>query len=104
MNSTSRELILPLCSGEILPGILSAALEFPVQEGPWHVGVSPEEVIKLIGGMQHLSYEGRLRELGLLSPEGRLWDDLITAFQNVETAHKINGEGLFTRAHSDRSN
>ncbi|KAK4827836.1 hypothetical protein QYF61_021973, partial [Mycteria americana] len=59
---------------------------------------------KLIRGLEHLSYEDRLRELGLFSPEMiRLQGDLPAAFQYLKGAYKKAGEGLFTRACSDRT-
>ena len=59
---------------------------------------------KMIRGLEHLSYEERLRELGLISLEkGRLWEDLIVAFQCLKVANKQEGIQLFTRVDSDRT-
>ena len=58
----------------------------------------------MIRGLEHLSYEDRLRELGLFSLEKRrLWGDLRAAFQYLKGAYKKSGEGLFTKAWSDRT-
>ncbi|GAB0188227.1 hypothetical protein GRJ2_001288000 [Grus japonensis] len=59
---------------------------------------------KMIRGLEHLSCEDRLRELGLFSLEKRrLRGDLRAAFQYLEEAYKKAGEGLLTRAWSDRT-
>ncbi|KAK4826211.1 hypothetical protein QYF61_006155 [Mycteria americana] len=59
---------------------------------------------KMIRGLEHLSCEDRLRELGLFSLEKRkLQGDLTAAFQYLKGASKKAGEGLFTRACSDRT-
>ena len=57
----------------------------------------------MIRGLEHLSCEERLRKLGLFSLEkGRLWGELIVAFQHLKGAYKKDGEGLFIRECSDR--
>lgn len=58
--------------------------------------------------LEHLSYENRLRELGLFSLEKRrLWGELKVAFQYPKGAYKKAEEGLFSwhvkSAHSDRT-
>ena len=59
---------------------------------------------KMIRGMEHLSCEDRLRELGLFSLEKRRFrGDLIAAFQHLKGAYKKDGDRLFSRACSDRT-
>ncbi|KAK4823488.1 hypothetical protein QYF61_002552, partial [Mycteria americana] len=60
--------------------------------------------MKMIREMEHLSYEARLRELGLFSLEKRrLRGDLVADFQYPKGAYKKAGEGHFTRLCSDRT-
>ena len=58
----------------------------------------------MIRGLQHLSYEEKLRELDLVSLEKRrLQGDLIVAFQYLKGVYKQEGECLFTRVDGDRT-
>jgi len=59
---------------------------------------------KMIRGLEHLSYEDRLRELGLFSLEKRrLQGDLIVAFQYLKGAYKKDGDRLSSRTCRDRT-
>jgi len=53
----------------------------------------------MVRGLEHLSYEEKLRELGLFTLEKRrLRGYLVAAFQHLKQACQTAGEGFFTRA------
>ncbi|KAK4829983.1 hypothetical protein QYF61_008114 [Mycteria americana] len=80
MASRLRKVILPLCSGETPPGYRK---DMDLLEK------GQRRATKMIGGMEHLSYEERLRELGLFIVEKRrLQGHLMAAFQYLKEAYK----------------
>ncbi|KAK4818123.1 LOW QUALITY PROTEIN: hypothetical protein QYF61_006210 [Mycteria americana] len=92
--------------GDSAPLLCSAHLEYCVQLwSPQHrkdvdlLEQVQRRATKMIRGMIHLSYEDRLREVGLFSLEKRrLQRDLTATFQYLKGAYKKDGDKLFSRA------
>ena len=63
-----------------------------------------KRAMRMIKGLEYLSYEDRLRELGLFSLEKRRLQGYLTAaFQYLKGTYRKAGVGLFVKEGSDRT-
>jgi len=104
--SRLREGILSLCSALVRSHLESCVQLWNLQHGEDMELLEQlqRRATETIRGLEHLSSEERLRELGLFSMEKRrLWGDLTAAFQYLKGAYKKDGDKVFSRTCCNRT-